>query len=89
MDFFPFDKGIFVFVEQADGRKSTIRFSDKDFFHVRRIAQTYPLPGKTAVHFVFHLINGDDAVDGDAALELQQKRLFDFFIGKTTDVLGF
>ena len=78
-----------MFIEQADGCEGPIGFHHKDLPHVMGITEPDALPGEPVIDFVFHLVNGDDAVGGDAPLDLQQEDLVDLILREAPDLLRF
>ena len=78
-----------MFIEQAYGCQGPIRLHDKDLLHIVGITQPDALPGETVIDFVFHLVDGDDAVGGDAPLDLQQEDLVDLILREAPDLLRF
>ena len=87
MYFFTSDKRVLLFVQEADGSEGTVGLHDEDILKIRGIAQADALFGKAAVHFVFHVVDDDDAVGGNPAFDLQQEVRIDLICGKAPDEL--
>lgn len=83
MDLIPLNEGIFLFVENMDRREAAICFRHIDVLHIGRIAKGDALLCKTVIHFVFKLVDGNDRVGRDPAINLQKERGFDGFPCKT------
>ena len=65
------------------GAQGPVGFNDIDLIHVRCIPEGNALLCKTIVDFVFNLVNGNNAVDGNPALNLKKKRVFNLKYGNS------
>ena len=89
IDFFTFDRRVFLFVQQVDRRQGSVLFHDVDPVHIRRKTQGDALFCKTAVYFVLDLVDRDHAVGGYPALYFQKEGFADLLIRKPADQLRF
>lgn len=73
MHFLSFDERVFMFIEKPYGSKAAIRFNDKNARHVRRVSETDALFGETEIHLILDLIDHDDTVSRNPALDLKEE----------------
>lgn len=89
MYFFTLYGCVFLFVQKPYGRKGAVVLQDKDIFHAGGITQGNALFCEAAVHFVFHPVDDNHTVGGNAALQFQKEALFNLAGLQTADFFRF
>ena len=89
MNFFTLHGSVFLFVQKADRGERPLRLNKVNVGQIRGIPQRDFLPGKPVIHLILHMIDHDDTIRGNTALDLQQKRLVDPLLRQAANLFGF
>ena len=65
-----------------DRGEGSVSLNDKDLGEIWGITEGNTLFGEAVIDFILRLVDHNDTVSGNAALNLEKERVFDEFIGK-------